>query len=494
MNDPANPTAADALEIARLATLPMLQYDRERKPVAVKMGVTVASLDREVNHARESAKFNRSDADRPPEYSDDGLALRFTERHRHELRYVAAWGKWLIRRAAIWQADDTVHTFEKARAICRAAAAACDNLPIAQAIASNRTVAAVERLARGDRNHAATADQWDADPWLLNTPGGVIDLRTGTLRDHRADDYMTKITAVAPGEGCPLWIEFLTKITGSDADLIAFLQRAAGYALTGITTEHALFFGYGTGGNGKGTFLNTLQAIMGNYAATAEMDTFTASQGERHTADVAMLRGARLVTAQETEEGRRWAESRIKALTGGDPITAHFMRQDYFTYVPQFKLFIAGNHKPGLRNVDEAIRRRLHLIPFAVKIPADERDPRLADKLRAEWPGILAWAIVTEATDGYLEAEDTIGQWITDCCALKADEWTASSVLFASWKHWAELAGEYVLPLKRFGQALEARGLAYDRQGGKGRGYLGIRLTSLPRVPDGPPPGQFPDL
>src|SRR4029079_18211533 len=153
--------------------------------------------------------------------------------------------------------------------------------------------------------------------------------------------------------------------------------RMAGYSLTGITREHALFFAYGTGGNGKGVFLNTLSAILSDYAAVAPMEAFIATQGERHPTDLAELRGARPVTSQETEEGRRWAESKIKALTGGDPITARFMRQDFFTYLPAFKLVIAGNHKPGLRGVDEAIRRRFHLVPFTVTIAEDQRDLEL---------------------------------------------------------------------------------------------------------------------
>ena len=170
---------------------------------------------------------------------------------------------------------------------------------------------------------------------------------------------------------CPRWQRFLDQVTAGDQDLQRFLRRIAGYGLTGSTREHALFFFYGTGANGKGTFLNTLTAILGDYAKVAGMDTFTESHTDRHPTELAMLRGARIVAAQETEEGRRWAESRIKALTGGDPITARFMRQDFFTYTPQFKLLIAGNHKPGLRNIDEAIRRRFHLLPFTVRIPPE---------------------------------------------------------------------------------------------------------------------------
>ena len=157
-------------------------------------------------------------------------------------------------------------------------------------------------------------------------------------------------------------------------------------ALTGITREHALFFGHGTGANGKSVFVSTVAGMMGNYHRSAPIETLTASSSDRHPTDLAGLRGARLVTAVETEEGRRWAESKIKALTGGDMIAARFMRQDFFEYTPQFKLMIAGNHKPGLRSVDEAIRRRFHLIPFTVTIPPEERDLELGDKLKGECP------------------------------------------------------------------------------------------------------------
>jgi putative DNA primase/helicase len=196
------------------------------------------------------------------------------------------------------------------------------------------------------------------------------------MRHHLAGDHMTKITAIAPGGDCPQWLAFLKTITNCDKERQTFLQRVAGYCLTGSTREHALFFGYGTGGNGKGVFLNTLTGLMNDYASVAGMETFTASSSDRHPTDLAMLRGARLVTAQETEEGRKWAESRIKAMTGGDPITARFMRQDFFTFLPNFKLFIAGNHKPGLRSVDEAIRRRMNLFrenPSRSKRPGTSR-------------------------------------------------------------------------------------------------------------------------
>jgi putative DNA primase/helicase len=496
MNDHTQTAAADALAVARLAALSQIEYDRVRVVEAAQMRVRTETLDDMVRKARSAAR-PITDVDRPPAFTDESLALQFTDLHKDRLRYVAAWGKWLIWADGVWRFDDTMKAFDHARAVCRQAAAECNDVRVASALASAPTVAAVERLAKADRQHAATVSQWDADPWLLNTPCVVVDLRTGTKRAHRPDDYMTKVTAVSPSGTCPLWLRFLLQITHHDKKLVRFLQRVAGYALTGITREHALFFGYGTGGNGKGVFLNTLTGIMGGYATVAVMETFTASPADRHTTDLAMLRGARLVTAQETEEGRRWAESRIKALTGGDPITARFMRQDNFTFTPAFKLFIAGNHKPGLRNVDEAIRRRLHLIPFEVKIAADKRDPDLAEKLKAEWPGILQWAIdgcvawqaarlappesVTKATDDYIAAEDALGLWLGECCDQQLFLWGSSADLFASWRQWAELAGEFAGSQKRFSQALGARGFKPARERRSGRaGFDGIAAVRSP--------------
>ncbi len=224
------------------------------------------------------------------------------------------------------------------------------------------------------------------------------------------------------------------------------------------------------------------------------MEAFIATGSERHPTDLAGLRGARLVTAIETEEGRRWAESKIKALTGGDKISARFMRQDFFEFVPQFKLVIAGNHKPGLRSVDEAIRRRMNLVPFTVTIPREERDEGLAEKLKVEWSGILQWLIdgcldwqteqlsapaaVRSATDEYLEDEDAIAAWVSDCCITKAGFTTSTAELFGSWQAWADKSGEFVGTMKRFAQALSARGFVRKKLGHEKRaGFEGIGLS-----------------
>jgi putative DNA primase/helicase len=416
---------------------------------------------------------------------EDNLALAFAEEHSGNLRYVAIWGRWLAWDETRWVFDDTLHTYDRIRGLCREVSEK----------ASATLVAAVEKLARSDRRIAATADQWDAGPWLLNTPGGVIDLQTGNLRPHDPADYMTKITTVALDSNCatPTWDAFLDRVAGGDAELVGFLQRMVGYALTGSTTEHALFFLHGTGANGKSTFVNAVTAIAGDYHKAAPIETFTASQTERHPTDLAGLRGARLVTSVETEEGRRWAESKIKALTGGDKIAARFMRQDFFEFTPTFKLVIAGNHKPGLRSVDEAIRRRFHLIPFTVVIPPDERDKNLGDKLRDEWPGILAWMVagciewqkrglapppaVQAATADYLDAEDAIAAWLDEAGLRDVNAWETTKTLFASWKAWADNAGERAGTMKRFVQNLETRGLTPERRT-QARGFRGFRIGS----------------
>jgi putative DNA primase/helicase len=422
-----------------------------------------------------------------PPFSEEMLALRFATRHENELRYVAAWHKWLQWNGKIWCQDETREVFSLARVLCRETAIQANRG--ANTIASAKTRAAVVALAGEDRRLAADVAQWDADLWLLNTPSGVIDLENGEQRSATPNDYLTKITAVGPGNDCPLWHAFLKRVTKEDAALEKFLQRVAGYALTGVTHEHAMFFLHGLGANGKTVFINTISGVMGDYHKTAPIETFTVSMSDRHPTELAMLRGARLVTAIETEENRPWAESRIKQLTGGDPIAARFMRQDFFEYVPQFKLMIAGNHKPGLRSVDEAIRRRMNMIPFSVTIPKEERDAQLAEKLQKEWPGILQWMIdgclawqddglappaaVTTATSEYLEGEDIIKAWLDDCCKLDPEEWCAIKELFASFKKWAETCGETVGTIRRFGQRLGSRFARLERDD---KGFLGLTI------------------
>ncbi len=429
--------------------------------------------------------------------TEDALALSFTRRYHRDWRYVAGWGKWLVWDGQRWRTEDTLAATDLIRSVCRQTAVRADNPKVAAKLASARTVGGVERLARADRRHAATTDEWDADPWLLNTPGGVVDLKTGRMRPHERADRMTKITTATPSGDCPIWRQFIDEVTGGDKELQSYLQRMVGYALTGSTQEHALFFLYGTGANGKSVFVNTLATILGDYATNAPMDTFMETRTDRHPTDMAGLRGARFVAAIETEQGKRWAESKLKNLTGGDKISARFMRQDFFEFFPQFKLFVAGNHKPAIRNIDEAMKRRLHLIPFTITVPPERRDKNLQQKLLAERDGILAWAVqgcldwqrhgrlsppqrVVDATEEYFEAEDALGRWLDERCVREPNAKSLTAELFNDWKQWAEASGEFVGAQRRFSDLLITRGLDKWRNGMGVRGFQGIGLKHPP--------------
>ena len=326
---------------------------------------------------------------------------------------------------------------------------------------------------------------------VLGTPGGTVDLRTGEVRPAAQKDYITKQTSVAPEPGEPtLWLSFLNDALGGDADLIRFVQQWFGYSLTGDTREHALAFAYGSGGNGKSVWLNTMTAIMGDYAVTAALDTFTASRNERHSTELAMLNGARLVTASETERGKAWAESKLKALTGGDPITARFMARDFFTFQPRFKLTVAANDQPSLSTVDDAMRRRFNILPFVHKPPAPDRT--LKDRLRDEHGRILAWAIegcldwqanglvrpqaVTVATAEYFDAQDVFGQWVGEKCTVDPTDWDTPTRLFESWKSYAQGASIDAGNSKDFAGELRRRSFRDDRTGA-GRKWVGIALA-----------------
>lgn len=427
--------------------------------------------------------------------SQDGLAVAFSEVHSRSWRFVTQWGQWLQWNGSHWERDRRQAVRHAIRLVCREHAAEREK----PALASASVVSAVETLARADPRHAADPDGWDHDAWALNTLAGLLELKTGGIAAPTPEAAVTKITAAAPAGECPLWHDFLMTIAGRDQELVGYLKRVAGYCLTGVTTEHALFFLYGTGANGKSVFVNTLSAVLGDYATIAPIEMLMSSQGDRHPTELAKLRGARLVTAIETEHGRRWAESKLKTLTGGDRITARFMNRDFFDFTPHFKLIVAGNHRPSIQNVDEALRRRLHLIPFTVTIPAADRDPGLAEKLLSEAGGILAWAVegclewqrdglaapdaVRRATEEYFEAEDVVGRWIEECCECDTARRESSGVLYAAWRHWCEENGETVGSTKNFALGLTSRGFIHFRHR-TARGFRGLALRDRPPATD----------
>ena len=417
-----------------------------------------------------------------PAFSDDALALRFINENAAELRYVAVSNKWFEWTGVMWREDITLLVYSQARLFCRNEARKV-NESGAKGVASHKTVNAVVSMARCDRRVATRLEQWDSDPLLLNTPDGTVELGTGQIRAHDPADYITRCTAVGPGGERRRWQEFLDRITDGNETLQGFLKRLAGYCLTGLTEANALFFLHGLGANGKSVFVNTLTGIAADYHRVAPMEMLIAGQSDRHPTELAGLVGCRIATAVETEQGRRWNEAKIKALTGGDRVSARFMRADFFDYMPQFKLVVSGNHKPSLNTVDEAIRRRLYLVPFTVTIPPEERDLELGEKLKAEWPGILQWAIegcvewrrqglcpppcVTEATREYLDSQNIIKNWLDECTMEVKDAEELSSHMFASWKAWCEENGEKAGSNKAFSMALTDRGMrpAHTRRG-----------------------------
>jgi putative DNA primase/helicase len=430
--------------------------------------------------------------------TEDAAALAFTERYRETLRFDHDIGKWLLWTGTHWQRERTGLAFSWARELARELAKAEPNK--VRLISSKTSFAGgVERFARTDRAFAVTSDIWDRNPYLLGTPGGTVDLRSGEIREASPQDFITKVTAVVPADTpeCPRWLQFMREATNDNEGLIAFLQQFLGYTLTGDTKEHSLLFIHGDGGNGKGVLQNTIGDILGDYRQTAAMETFTASPTDKHPTDLAMLHGARLVTASETEEGRAWAESRIKQITGGDKISARFMRQDFFEFKPEFKLLLIGNHKPTLRNVDDAARRRFNIVPFVHKPPVKDLD--LEAKLRAEWPGILRWMIdgcliwqrfglvrpqvVLDATNEYFTEQDSIRQWIEDRCDIgKGTLSDTSTNLFRSWTTWATANGEKPGTARWFAQALARQGFKPFRKT-KARGFFGIEAKPDPVRP-----------
>lgn len=461
------------------------------------LALSVAELDR--RQAPPAAV-----AEDPVGHSDHELALRFTERHADDLRYVAVWDRWLIWDGKRWAVDARLRVFDLVRTLCRDVLAEHLNdqalterqrFSLRNRLGSAATFWAVVKTAGSDPRHAVGVEQLDADPWTLNTPGGELDLKTGKLHPHDPAKLHTKVTAGTPGGECPLWCATLERVL-PDPDLRAYLQRLCGYAMTGSAREHVAPFFIGGGRNGKGTIAHTMRRALGDYGLEIPAETLMESHNDRHPTEIAVLRGARLVVASEIDTGRRWNESRLKRLTGGDPISARYIGKDSFEFEPCHTLVILGNSKPGLRAVDEAIRARLHLVEFGVTIPEAERDTELGDKLAAEFGGILAWALagsiewqatglaapqaVTAATAAYLVGEDMVSAWIDEIC-IRGGQVTLKAA-HASYRKWSECNGTVPLGRNGFADQLEARGFKRSKESRSGNPvFSGI---SVPVAPD----------
>jgi putative DNA primase/helicase len=458
----------------------------------------------------EQREPNSSNAARGVDYSDSNktsegprsdsrqlteeiLAQRFEEKYRGELLYDhsrSRWSEWddLL---GFWCLNETRAAYHFARLVCRSS-----THNTVKNLATASTYGAVERICEASPLFAVTSERWDQHPFLLGVPGATIDLRTGKEGEPRREDYITKQTAVSPDwkQATPVFDRFLEEITTGDAELRRYLKRIAGYSLTGSTREEKLFFIYGRGKNGKTKFVEALRGAFGDYAVNASMDTFVVKRGERHPTDVARLVSARLVTASETDEGRQWDQALIQQMTGGDKLTARFMRQDFFEFMPQFTLLIIGNHAPNLASVDEAARRRLRIIPF--RFQPKEPDEDLSDKLRKEWPGILAWAIdgardwytdglgdtpqcVVNETREYFEDQDTVGKWVAEDCLLGENFSDTSEHLFSSWSRRAQENNEAPHTKTWLIRTLKRQyGCKADRANGRGLSGIAVKVRA----------------
>jgi len=455
------------------------------------------------NRRRSGESQGEGEKDRFP-LTDTGLAERFAKQHRDKIRYCHPWQKWVAWDGKRWRADDVGAAErlakETARSILAEAAEEPDDetrdaiVSFARSAESASRRTAMLKLARSEEGIPILPDALDRDPWLFNCDNGTIDLRTGELHHHRQNDLITKLSPVAylADAESPTWQRFLCDIFNDNAELIGFIQRLAGYCLTADVREQVLTIFHGAGANGKSTLLDAIQgALGGDYAMQAPSDMLMARSNDQHPTEKADLFGRRLVVAIETNEGRRLDEALTKSLTGGDRIRARRMREDFWEFPPTHKLILACNHKPEIRGTDHATWRRVRLVPFNVVFDAEHQDKQLPAKLAAEREGILAWAVagclewqrdglglpgdVAAATESYRAEQDTVGEFVAQCCEVKPGARVRAGTLYGVYREWAERAGEPVIPQRAFGRRMTERG--FERLKISGIWYTGVGLA-----------------
>jgi putative DNA primase/helicase len=434
------------------------------------------------------------------ELNDIGNAERFATFFFGRIAFVPELGSWRYWTGKRWRDDNdeaTRYAQQVARSwfddLTREADSGRQKRILAHAQRSSGA-ASLRAMLEIARTHGLTVPlaEWDGHPMLLGTPTGAIDLRTGEGLTPDPWRRLGKAVAVDfdPNATAPTWSTFLDRIFDNDIALIAFLRRAIGYSLTGNTSEECLFLCHGTGMNGKSKLIGALRALFADYGRDCAAETLLARRDDGIPNDVARLAGSRFVSAIEPEDGKRLAEAMVKAMTGGDRIVARFLHREFFEFKPEFKVWLATNHKPAIRGTDHAIWRRIRLIPFSVTIPEAERDNALLDKLIAELPGILAWAVrgcldwqrdglqspepVRAATAAYRADMDRLGQWIEERCILGPTVRVKASFAYRDYREWSEARGETAMTMTSFGNSITERGIVRDRT--KTVTYIGIGL------------------
>lgn len=437
--------------------------------------------------------------------TDQGNGGRFAEQWKDTVRYVRRERAWYVWDGTRWMRDYVGIVVELAKLTANSILGEALRTPdpdLKKALATHaiktQSEPALRRmieLASSDPAIRLLGDEFDRDPWLLNTLSGTLDLRTGKLHKPRPTDLITKTTAVAydPKASAPVWRKHLKRVL-PDPEVRRFLQRYFGYACTAVIREHMFLIAFGSGENGKSKTVEAVRFTLGQYAQTAPVDVLLAKHRDgAATSEIARLRNMRLVTLHETEDGARLQEARLKRLTGGDQITARHLYQENIEFDATAKLILSANHRPVIRGTDHAIWRRIGLVPFTVQIPKAEQDLAIDEKLKAEAPGILAWLVrgclewqkrglrpppaVLAATDDYRETEDTLGRFITERCNEGKEYKSEATPLYVDYTNWCEECGELALSQKRFGAKLAERGFSNAARDSWGRTlWSGLRL------------------
>jgi putative DNA primase/helicase len=446
--------------------------------------------------------------------TDLGNAERFFDRFGADARYCKGLGQWLLWDDRRWAEDTTDRVMLMAKIIVRglhAEAADCLEDAVRQAVGkhafkseSAERQAALVRVAAWDQRLAVKAIDLDAWPLRLNCRNGIVDLETGKLWRHERSELHTRMAPVLydPQAQSDLWDYFLFTATGGDQEYQGFLQRAAGYSLTGLTTEEKLFLIHGPKQAGKSTFMDALKAALGTYARTADFETFMAKQ-QGHSGprdDIAELVGARLVASIEVEQGRRFAEALVKEMTGGDTVRARALYRAGFEFKPQFKLWLVANHAPRCDADDAALFRRILRLPFDHSIPEKDKDPRVKQRLAdpgVSGPAILAWAVrgclewqriglappksIVDATEAYRATQDPLADFIADCCVIEPSASCRSALLMQEYERWAKATGvTHAIGYRAMAERLRTRGMAPDELGPERfRGWKGIGIKDV---------------